>query len=231
MSITLFYKQSQNLNVRKRLILKGSAGTAWCGGKDKSHSGGSNDFYCQKEKRCYSFTVKESKNFEFLYFFGEHNRIKEEKMKILVGMSGGVDSSTIACILKEQGHEVIGATMSIWDKDGIYNLMGQTKGCFSPHEEEDIRAARALCQKLNIPYYVIDCTKQYQKLVLDNFKQEYLAGRTPNPCVMINLQPAIMRACHITKRQKGISCVAPKTKKKTRAIFCIVCSKSNWRKL
>lgn len=186
MSITLFYKQSQNLNVRKRLILKGSAGTAWCGCKDKSHSGGSNDFYCQKEKRCYSFTVKESKNFEFLYFFGEHNRIKEEKMKILVGMSGGVDSSTVACILKEQGHEVIGATMSIWDKDGIYNLMGQTKGCFSPHEEEDIRAARALCQKLNIPYYVVDCTKQYQKLVLDNFKQEYLAGRTPNPCVICN---------------------------------------------
>ncbi len=112
--------------------------------------------------------------------------IKEENMKILVGMSGGVDSSTVACILKKQGHEVIGATMSIWDKEGIYNLQGQTKGCFSPHEEEDTRAARELCQKLNIPYYVIDCTKQYQKLVLDNFKQEYLTGRTPNPCVICN---------------------------------------------
>lgn len=108
-------------------------------------------------------------------------------MKILVGLSGGVDSSTVACILKEQGHEVIGATMSIWDKNGAYNLMGQkNKGCFSPHEEEDVKAARALCQKLDIPYYVIDCTEQYQKIVLDNFKHEYLSGRTPNPCVICN---------------------------------------------
>lgn len=107
-------------------------------------------------------------------------------MKILVGMSGGVDSSTVACILKEQGHEVIGATMSIWDKNRHYKITGHKDACFSPHEEEDIAEARALCQKLDIPYYVIDCTKQYQKLVLDNFKQEYLAGHTPNPCVRCN---------------------------------------------
>ena len=107
-------------------------------------------------------------------------------MKILVGMSGGVDSSTVACILKEQGHEVIGATMSIWDKAKHYNITAHKDACFSPHEEEDIKEARALCQKLDIPYYVIDCTKQYQKLVLDNFKSEYLAGRTPNPCVICN---------------------------------------------
>ncbi len=107
-------------------------------------------------------------------------------MKILVGMSGGVDSSTVACILKEQGHEVIGATMSIWDKAKHYNIKAHKDACFSPHEEEDIKEARALCQKLDIPYYVIDCTKQYQKLVLNNFKSEYLAGRTPNPCVICN---------------------------------------------
>lgn len=107
-------------------------------------------------------------------------------MKILVGMSGGVDSSTVACILKEQGHEVIGATMSIWDKAKHYNITAHKDACFSPHEEEDIKEARALCQKLDIPYCVIDCTKQYQKLVLDNFKSEYLAGRTPNPCVICN---------------------------------------------
>ena len=105
-------------------------------------------------------------------------------MKILVGMSGGVDSSTVACILKEQGHEVIGATMSIWDKAKHYNITAHKDACFSPHEEEDIKEARALCQKLDIPYCVIDCTKQYQKLVLDNFKSEYLAARTPNPCVI-----------------------------------------------
>ena len=107
-------------------------------------------------------------------------------MKILVGMSGGVDSSVAACILKEAGHEVIGATMSIWDKNKHFNITAHKDACFSPHEEQDIETARAICQKLDIEYHVIDCTKQYQKLVLDNFKQEYLEGRTPNPCVMCN---------------------------------------------
>lgn len=107
-------------------------------------------------------------------------------MKLLVGLSGGVDSSVALCILKEQGHEVIGATMSIWDKAKHLNIAAQKDACFSPHEEEDIKAARALCEKLDVPYYVIDCTKEYQRLVLDNFKSEYLAGRTPNPCVICN---------------------------------------------
>lgn len=107
-------------------------------------------------------------------------------MKILVGLSGGVDSSVTACLLKEQGHEVVGATMSIWDKNKYGNITAHKDACFSPHEEQDIEEARALCQKLDIPYYVIDCTKQYQQLVLNNFKQEYLAGRTPNPCIRCN---------------------------------------------
>ncbi|MBR5598451.1 MAG: tRNA 2-thiouridine(34) synthase MnmA, partial [Alphaproteobacteria bacterium] len=107
-------------------------------------------------------------------------------MRVLVGLSGGVDSSVVACLLKEQGHEVIGATMSIWDKGANLSINNQKEGCFSPHEEEDIALAQELCKKLDIEYHVIDCTSVYQKIVLENFKQEYLKGRTPNPCVICN---------------------------------------------
>ena len=107
-------------------------------------------------------------------------------MKILVGLSGGVDSSVAAYMLKKAGHEVYGATMSIWDKNAFMKSVSGKDACFSPHEEEDIAVAKKLCAKLDIPYFVFDCTEQYKKLVLQNFKSEYLAGRTPNPCVICN---------------------------------------------
>lgn len=107
-------------------------------------------------------------------------------MKILVGMSGGVDSSVVAAMLKAQGHEVIGATMSIWEKGTAFRGDLGADSCFSPHEEQDIETAKVLCEKLDIPYYVLDCSARYKQMVLENFKQEYKAGRTPNPCVMCN---------------------------------------------
>ena len=107
-------------------------------------------------------------------------------MKILVGLSGGVDSSVAALILKQQGHEVIGATMSIWGKDGMAAKSGHKNACYGPDEKEDIEQARTIAEQIEIPYFVFDCVEQYEKIVLENFKSEYLQGRTPNPCVWCN---------------------------------------------
>ena len=107
-------------------------------------------------------------------------------MKVLVGLSGGVDSSVAALILKKQGHEVIGATMSIWGKDGMALKSGHKNACYGPDEKEDIEEARRIANKIDIPYYVFDCVEQYEQIVLNNFKSEYLQGRTPNPCIWCN---------------------------------------------
>lgn len=117
-------------------------------------------------------------------------------MKVLVGMSGGVDSSVAALLLKEQGYEVIGATMSHWGNSGIFTKLNEklamrsksaTHGaCLCPDEHEDIESAKKVCEKLGIKHYVVDCAKDYEEIVLNYFKEEYLQGRTPNPCVRCN---------------------------------------------
>lgn len=107
-------------------------------------------------------------------------------MKILVGLSGGVDSSVAALLLKQQGHKVIGATMSIWGKDGMAAKSGHKNACYGPDEKEDIEQARAIAEQIGIPYHVFNCVEQYEKIVLENFKSEYIQGRTPNPCVWCN---------------------------------------------
>ena len=105
-------------------------------------------------------------------------------MKIAVGLSGGVDSSVAAALLKRQGHEVVGITMKLW-REGRYRG-GSKDACFGPGEAEDIARAESLCRQLGIEYRVFDCSEEYEKVVLSYFRSEYLSGRTPNPCVRCN---------------------------------------------
>ena len=100
-------------------------------------------------------------------------------------MSGGVDSSVAAYLLQKQGYDVIGVTMQIWD--GALKLpdMGRA-GCFGPGETRDLESARAAATRLGIPHVAVSLTDQFKRYVLDYFRAEYRAGRTPNPCVVCN---------------------------------------------
>ena len=104
------------------------------------------------------------------------------KKKVVVGMSGGVDSSVAAYLLKEQGYEVIGITMQIWQEEDALSRE-EEGGCCGISAAED---ARRVAQVLGIPHYVMNFRKEFQKNVVDYFVSEYLAGRTPNPCIACN---------------------------------------------
>ncbi len=102
--------------------------------------------------------------------------------KIVVGLSGGVDSSVAAYLLKEAGHEVIGVTMQIWQEEDN-ETQEENGGCCGLSAVED---ARRVAQKLGIPYYVMNFRTEFKKAVIDYFVAEYEAGRTPNPCIACN---------------------------------------------
>src|SRR6476659_4979327 len=103
-----------------------------------------------------------------------------DKERVLLGMSGGVDSSVAGYLLREQGYEVIGVTMKVWPQDCISRAEDK---CCGPQAVAD---ARGVAHALGFPHYVVDEADQFEELVINYFSSEYQAGRTPNPCVMCN---------------------------------------------
>ena len=98
-----------------------------------------------------------------------------------MGMSGGVDSSVAAFLLKEQGYDVIGVTMQIWQEENPQETE-ENGGCCGLSAVDD---ARKVAWKLGIPYYVMNFRQEFKESVMDYFVDEYLSGRTPNPCICL----------------------------------------------
>jgi tRNA-uridine 2-sulfurtransferase len=105
-------------------------------------------------------------------------------MRIVVGMSGGVDSSVAARLLKSQGHDVEGIMMSVWD--GAPSHATKKHACYGPDEADDIAEAKRICEEIGIRFHVFDCSHDYKDIVIEDFRREYLSARTPNPCVRCN---------------------------------------------
>lgn len=118
------------------------------------------------------------------------------KKKVVIGMSGGVDSSVAAYLLKEQGYDVIGITMQIWQEDKEYEE--REGGCCSLSAVDD---ARRVAQKLDIPFYVLNFRDSFKRNVIDYFVDEYIQGRTPNPCIACN---KYLKFNELLQKAKGI---------------------------
>lgn len=102
------------------------------------------------------------------------------KARVLLGMSGGVDSSVAAALLQKEGYDVVGITFKMWPQDCLDRERDKACGPFAMVD------ARAVAEQLGFPHYVVDQQTQFQKIVIDYFIAEYRAGRTPNPCVLCN---------------------------------------------
>ena len=105
--------------------------------------------------------------------------MKEKDKRVLVGMSGGIDSSAVCIMLQEQGYEVVGVTMRTWDIPSHFSTPGQS-------QPDEVLEAQALAARLGIEHHVADVRKEFKDVIVKYFIDEYMSGRTPNPCVMCN---------------------------------------------
>lgn len=108
-------------------------------------------------------------------------------------MSGGVDSSVAAALLREAGHELVGVTLHLWDADGAQ----QVGRCCAPEDRDD---ARRTCEHLGIPHYVLDEREAFRRHVVDPFVSDYQAGRTPIPCVSCNRTVKLTYLAEVARR-------------------------------
>ncbi|MEC7983613.1 MAG: tRNA 2-thiouridine(34) synthase MnmA, partial [Myxococcota bacterium] len=104
-------------------------------------------------------------------------------MRVVAAMSGGVDSSVTAALLLEQGYDVIGVHMKLHDADPLGAGEDKPKSCCGL---DDVLDCRRVADRLNIPFYVMDLRREFQKAVMDDFADNYVRGLTPNPCIQCN---------------------------------------------
>jgi tRNA-specific 2-thiouridylase len=116
------------------------------------------------------------------------------KKKVIVAMSGGVDSSAAAALLIEQGYDVVGITLNVWPKED--GGLACSRTCCSITDVDD---ARHVCAKLGIPHYVLNMQETFRKDVINYFFDEYMKGRTPNPCIACNAHVKFQAMLHKTK--------------------------------